>query len=146
MAQVCAAGTGWPGASKHAVAKHIVVWDSCVCLLRLAGRGPKRLGRYQAACWYSSCAMVCVQMAPQHACPWYRPAVPIASVTPASGLHAPGADQDIGLQAAGDLLAERFGSQFKVFWAVGLLASGQASAGTAGKAVRCGCTACCNRS
>ena len=37
------------------------------------------------------------------------------------------ADQEIGLQAAGDLLAERFGQQFKVFWAVGLLAAGQVS-------------------
>jgi natural resistance-associated macrophage protein len=38
-----------------------------------------------------------------------------------------GTDQEIGLQAAGDLLAERFGQQFKVFWAVGLLAAGQVS-------------------
>lgn len=38
-----------------------------------------------------------------------------------------GTDQEIGLQAAGDLLADKFGSEFKVFWAVGLLASGQVS-------------------
>lgn len=36
-------------------------------------------------------------------------------------------DQEIGLLAAGDLLADKFGQEFKVFWAVGLLASGQAS-------------------
>ncbi|KAL4854727.1 Metal transporter Nramp2 [Chlorella vulgaris] len=38
-----------------------------------------------------------------------------------------GTDQEIGLLAAGDLLADKFGQEFKVFWAVGLLASGQAS-------------------
>ncbi|KAL4442469.1 hypothetical protein ABPG77_005053 [Micractinium sp. CCAP 211/92] len=38
-----------------------------------------------------------------------------------------GTDEEIGLQAAGDLLAERFGEQFKVFWAIGLLAAGQVS-------------------
>jgi NRAMP (natural resistance-associated macrophage protein)-like metal ion transporter len=39
----------------------------------------------------------------------------------------PPADQEIGLQSAGDLLAERFGSEFKLFWALGLLAAGQVS-------------------
>lgn len=39
----------------------------------------------------------------------------------------PHADQDVGLQAAGDLLAQRFGQEFKMFWAVGLLAAGQVS-------------------
>ncbi|KAL4854728.1 Metal transporter nramp1 [Chlorella vulgaris] len=39
-----------------------------------------------------------------------------------------GTDQEIGLLAAGDLLADKFGQEFKVFWAVGLLASGQAIA------------------
>ena len=38
-----------------------------------------------------------------------------------------GTDQEIGLQAAGDLLAETFGSEFKLFWALGLLAAGQVS-------------------
>ncbi|KAL4853916.1 Metal transporter Nramp6 [Chlorella vulgaris] len=38
-----------------------------------------------------------------------------------------GTDQEIGLQSAGDLLAERFGSEFKLFWALGLLAAGQVS-------------------
>jgi uncharacterized membrane protein len=39
----------------------------------------------------------------------------------------PPPDQDIGLQAAGDLLGERFGREFKLFWALGLLAAGQVS-------------------
>ena len=55
-----------------------------------------------------------------------RDALDLSAARPHLHMSPRSADQEIGLQAAGDLLAERFGQQFKTFWAIGLLAAGQA--------------------
>ncbi|KAI7846429.1 hypothetical protein COHA_000042 [Chlorella ohadii] len=78
-------------------------------------------GFYGTACWAAS-AFALHRAIP---CPANQKHPAMLSSKDPRPIHP--ADQEIGLQAAGDLLAERFGQQFKVFWAVGLLAAGQVS-------------------
>ncbi len=90
-------------------------WQAVICLLR---RGTMLC---DAACWAAS-AFALHRAIP---CPANQKHPAMLSSKDPRPIHP--ADQEIGLQAAGDLLAERFGQQFKVFWAVGLLAAGQVS-------------------